>query len=289
MSRLTDNAIQFAAIKHAGQVRKSTNIPYITHPFAVAMMLQAERQPEEVVAAGLLHDTLEDTDTTKEELLELFGEKVYRLVRAASEPDKALPWEERKQHTVDALDGRSKEELALILADKLHNLRSIQQDVNKNGDAVWSRFNRGKRDQSWYYMSIVEALKDRNEDVPFLREFEREVYLLFVGIEKMTNRDIGLLFQCAYVVDDFEYAALKNRGIEQFAEEVAASSRNVYSNRNYGAVKPLWNFLHRKGIEFDWNTEGPFRILAFLSELKHRLAWPDEVFFKYFLKNRKNL
>jgi (p)ppGpp synthase/HD superfamily hydrolase len=289
MSQLIEKAIQFAAVKHAGQTRKSTDIPYISHPFAVAMMLKEEKQRDEVVAAGLLHDTLEDTDATEQELRELFGEEVLALVLSASEPDKPLPWEARKQHTIDVLPTRSKEELILIVADKLHNLRSIQQDVLQNGETVWSRFNRGKRDQSWYYMSLVHALRDRKEELPFVRAFEKEVFQLFVGIEKVTNMEIELLFKCAYLVDEFEREELKKRGIAQFAGEVVASSRAIYKNQNYSAVKPLWDFLHKKGIEFEWNAEGPFRVLAFLSELKHRLAWSDEKFYRIYLKHRKKL
>lgn len=289
MNQLIDRAIQFAAVKHVGQTRKSTNIPYITHPYAVAMMLKEARQRDEVIAAGLLHDTLEDTDATEEEILELFGEEVLNLVFSASEPDKSLPWEVRKLHTVESLSARSKEETVLIAADKLHNLRSIQQDVLKNGDSVWLRFNRGKRDQSWYYMSLVQALKSRKEDIPFIQTFDKEVNLLFIGIEKITNEDIGILFKCAYLVDDLEKIQLKNRGLNLFADELIASSREIYNSQNYGAIKPLWNFLHQKEIEFEWTTEGPFRVLAFLSELKHRLAWTDEVFFKYYLKHRAKL
>ena len=73
MSDLIGNALQFSAVKHAGQIRKRTDIPYITHPVGVAFILQREDQRDEVIAAGLLHDTLEDTDTSEEELLELFG------------------------------------------------------------------------------------------------------------------------------------------------------------------------------------------------------------------------
>ncbi|WKA53127.1 HD domain-containing protein [Planococcus shixiaomingii] len=289
MNPLIEKAIQFAAVKHAGQTRKATIIPYISHPYAVAMMLKDENQRDEVIAAGLLHDLLEDTDTTEEELREQFGEQVLSLVLAASESDKTLPWEERKQHTIDSLENRSKEELALIVADKLHNLRSIQQDVLQSGDAVWARFNRGKRDQSWYYMSLARSLKSRKEDVPLIQAFEKEVFQLFVGVEKLTNLEIELLFKCAYLVDDFEKEELKKRGIEHFAEEVVASSREIYRNEDYQAIKPLWDFLHKKGIEFEWYSEGPFRVLAFLYELKHRLAWPDEVFYKHYLKNRKKL
>ncbi|PSL41818.1 HD domain-containing protein [Planomicrobium soli] len=289
MNRLIEKAIQFAALKHAGQTRKSTNIPYISHPFAVAMMLKDAKQRDEVIIAGLLHDTLEDTDTNAEEVKTLFGEEILDLVKAASEPNKSLPWEDRKQHTIDSLSVRSKEELALTVADKLHNLRSIQEEAEQTGEAVWNRFNRGKREQSWYYMSLVHALKNLKEEIPFIQEFEKEVFKLFVGVERMANSEIELLFKCAYLIDEIEKDDLKNRGIEMFTGEVVARSQSIVRNEDYQAIRPLWNFLHKKGIEFEWNAEGPFRVLAFLSELKYRLGWSDEVFYKYYLKHHKKL
>lgn len=100
---LIEKAIVFATMAHGNQKRKGTNIPYITHPYAVGMYLQKANCSPEVVAAGILHDTLEDTETTFYELKEIFGEKVANLVKAASENDKSLLWEERKRLTIEML------------------------------------------------------------------------------------------------------------------------------------------------------------------------------------------
>lgn len=179
MEGLIDQAIQFAAIKHAGQLRKSTNVPYISHPFAVAMLLQESGHRAEVIAAGVIHDTLEDTSATAEEIFGLFGSEVLKLVEAASEPDKSLPWEERKRHTMSLLAQRTDEELAIIIADKLHNLRSIKWDIELHGEKVWSRFNRGKDQQAWYYKGIVYASEGRKGHVPLIADLEKEVKLVF--------------------------------------------------------------------------------------------------------------
>jgi (p)ppGpp synthase/HD superfamily hydrolase len=98
-----DEAIEFASLAHKSQFRKGTDIPYISHPFGVAMLLQQAKCEEEVILAGLLHDTLEDTDTTEEDIRSRFGPTVLELVIAASEPDKSASWEERKQHTLEFL------------------------------------------------------------------------------------------------------------------------------------------------------------------------------------------
>ena len=179
MKNLIENAIRFAAVKHAGQVRKGTDIPYISHPLAVGMMLQKAGEQEEVVAAGILHDTIEDTEATKEEVSGVFGEQVLLLILAASEPDKSLPWEERKRHTVLQLASRSREELAIIVADKLHNLRSIRIDLELYGEVVWSRFNRGKEQQAWYYRGMIQALLSRQEELPMIEELKQEVERVF--------------------------------------------------------------------------------------------------------------
>src|SRR3954447_19078300 len=98
---LIDKAIETAALAHRDQVRKGTNIPYISHPFAVGMMLAQADCADEVVAAAILHDTIEDTDITLDDLRRDFGEQVASIVAGCSEPHKSHPWEERKRHTIE--------------------------------------------------------------------------------------------------------------------------------------------------------------------------------------------
>ena len=180
---IVEKAIIFAAKAHHNQKRKGTDIPYITHPFAVGMLLQKEKCSEAVIAAGILHDTLEDTETTFEDLTEVFGVHVANLVQAASEKDKSLPWEVRKQQTIDMLKDASLEEIQVIVADKYHNLKSIQNDLHLNGDLIWQRFNRGKRDQHWYYASIVKVLSPRKKEFRVIGKLEVVVNEVFGSLE----------------------------------------------------------------------------------------------------------
>ena len=180
---IVEQAIIFLAKAHEGQTRKSTDIPYITHPFAVGMLLQKSNCTDEVIAAGILHDTLEDTSTTYEELTEHFGVHIANLVVAASEPDKSLPWENRKQHTIDRLEDAYLEEIQIITADKLHNLRSIRADLEVDGEKLWERFNRGKIDQHWYYSSIVNELATRKKEFKLIKELEEEVKAVFGSLK----------------------------------------------------------------------------------------------------------
>lgn len=176
---IIEKAIVFAAKAHDGQTRKSTNVPYITHPFGVGMLLQKESCSDEVIAAGILHDTIEDTPVTFAELKNLFGGHIAGLVLAASEQEKSLSWEDRKQHTIDSLKNASFEEIQVIVADKLHNLRTIRADLEENGEKIWERFKRGRREQHWYYSSIVKELIARKDEFRLIEELEKEVKLIF--------------------------------------------------------------------------------------------------------------
>jgi (p)ppGpp synthase/HD superfamily hydrolase len=160
-------AIEFAAKAHAGQLRKGTKIPYIVHPLGVAKILIEHDCSEEVIVAGILHDTVEDTPITIEDIRGKFGAKVASLVQGASEPDKSDTWENRKRHTLENLKTTPLDVLLVSLADKLDNIRAIREDYEKLGDAVWSRFNRSRESQAWYYRSLVSVFSLRISGKPF--------------------------------------------------------------------------------------------------------------------------
>lgn len=287
---IVNKAIIFAAKAHEGQYRKSTNIPYITHPFAVGMLLQQVKCSEEVIAAGILHDTIEDTDVTYEELVEHFGEAIAQLVQAASEHDKSLPWQERKQHTINAIPYASTEEIQIITADKLHNLQSIRTDLEVHGEDVWQRFNRGKQDQHWYYSSIVKALHLRRKECRLIGQLKKEVQAVFGSPRKIGRSEIDLLFSCAYGIDDGNYSQLNEKGIAQLAEEIWKKGNALYRNsQDSDLVWDKLDDLSARGIEFQNNSEGPFIIGGFCIALQQELNWTDEELFKHFKRNLKQL
>ena len=168
---LLDTAIEVAARAHRDQLRKGTDVPYITHPYGVGLMLARAGYDEEVIVAGILHDTVEDTDVTLEQVREIFGARVADIVRGCSEPDKDLPWEARKRHTMEQLATASIEVRAVTCADKLHNIRSILADLRAGHD-VWGRFNRGREQQAWYYRGLAAAF----------RRQEGELFQYFAGL-----------------------------------------------------------------------------------------------------------
>ena len=174
-------AIEFSAKAHTGHFRKGSQVPYITHPFEVAKILSEAVDPEQneaLICAGLLHDTVEDTETSLETIRREFGDVVADLVASDSE-NKLLPWEKRKQNTIDFLKNEATRDMQLLAcADKLANLRSVKADYAKIGEEVWDIFVRGKEKQAWYYKGVLEALKPLS-DLPMYQEFATLVKEIF--------------------------------------------------------------------------------------------------------------
>lgn len=179
---LIDQAIILAAKAHRNQSRKGTRIPYITHPFGVAVLLCRAGCSDEVVIAGILHDTMEDGGVKPEKIRKEFGDRVLSLVEACTEPDKSLSWEKRKEHTIEYLKGAPLDVKFVVVADKLNNIRAISADFKEKGDKLWKRFSRGKEDQKWYYQRLVKALRDNSGNEPYeelYRQFKKEVKGVF--------------------------------------------------------------------------------------------------------------
>ena len=179
-------AIEYAAAAHAGQYRKGTAVPYIVHPLNAARMLLLAGCEEHVAAAAVLHDVLEDTDRTFEDVERAFGSRIARLVANASEPDRLATWEERKRHTIAFLGEADEETLLVAVADKLDNIRSIREDLGLRGEVAWKRFKRGREDQMWYYRSLADVFRARfNGGLGhcLAESFSREVEAVFGAAE----------------------------------------------------------------------------------------------------------
>lgn len=156
---LIDRAIELAVKAHKKQKRKGTSKAYITHPFAVSVLLARAGCSEEVIVAGILHDVVEDARIKPDRIREEFGEKVGSIVEKCTEPDKRRGWEKRKQHTLDSLKEAGLDVKFVACADKLHNIRTIARDYRAVGDRVWRRFRRGRDDQKRYYESLAQLLR----------------------------------------------------------------------------------------------------------------------------------
>ncbi len=160
-----EKAIAYATEAHYGQKRKGNGKPYIIHPYTVALTLLDEGCSKDIVIAGLLHDTVEDTEVTFEDIEKNFGSEVRRIVEGVTEPDKSLPWKVRKEHIIEYLKKAPLDERLLTCADKLHNILSMISEYQDSGEQMWKKFNAGKKEQEWYYRNLVEILCKR-EDIP---------------------------------------------------------------------------------------------------------------------------
>lgn len=179
---LIESALVFAARAHAGQKRKSTDVPYIVHPVGVMLLLMEHGEADaELLTAALLHDTVEDTGVTLAQVRAEFGEGVAAIVAGCSEPAKHNhSWEERKRHTIAALPTAPRAVQLISAADKLHNLRSMVADHVTQGEALWSRFNRGRTSIAWYYRSVAESLSQGDlRHHPLLRDLNTTIQQFF--------------------------------------------------------------------------------------------------------------
>lgn len=176
-----EKAKAFIRKAHQGQKRKITGEPYFSHPFNVARILQQAGFRQDVVIAGLLHDVVEDTPVTMEEITTEFGPNVAKLVAAHTE-NKALSWEERKAHTIEVVKNGSLEEKAIIVADKLDNLTSVKYALSSEGNRVWNYFKRGYSMQKWYNQSVAKNMTYglKPEEIPaYFETYARLVSWIF--------------------------------------------------------------------------------------------------------------
>lgn len=152
------DALVLAVQTHDGQVRKGSGNPYVCHPLQVCGIALEHGADEDQAIAALLHDILEDTHHTYEDLVNRFGSRVADTIRGCSdceEPDDKGPWRERKERYLAHLRDAGPDIALVSCSDKLHNARSILTDLRTHGSALWDRFT-GKKDGSlWYYAELV--------------------------------------------------------------------------------------------------------------------------------------
>jgi (p)ppGpp synthase/HD superfamily hydrolase len=174
-----EEALRYAARLHRAQLRKGTNIPYVTHLLAVAAIVGENGGTEDEVIAALLHDAVEDQGgaATGEEIRRRFGDTVASIVEGTSDTDVVPkpPWPERKRNYVAHLRDASRSVRLVSAADKLHNARSVLADLRAEGEAAWRRFNAGKEDQLWYYRALVNAFREAGGANELVDELERVV------------------------------------------------------------------------------------------------------------------
>ena len=160
---LVSEAIVFAVKAHDGMRRKKSDAPYVLHPMEAAVIVGTMTSDQELIAAAVLHDVVEDAGVDISEIEDRFGKRVRELVGAETEDKRAdLPpeetWRIRKEESLNAL--RRADDIAVLMmwiGDKLANMRAIYRDYLAEGVAMWQRFNqKDVAQQAWYYRTIAD-------------------------------------------------------------------------------------------------------------------------------------
>lgn len=161
LSAKYSEAMEYARCHHAQDVRKGTAIPYLAHALAVSAIVVEHGGNEVEAIAALLHDVVEDGggQLALSEIAERFGSDVAAIVEGCSDTTAEVKedWQLRKTRYLEHLATAAEPILLVSAADKLHNARAILEDLREHGAALWERFNRGPRDQLWYYGSLAEV------------------------------------------------------------------------------------------------------------------------------------
>jgi myo-inositol-1(or 4)-monophosphatase len=177
-------AYEYSAKAHLGQYRKGTEIPYFSHIITTMNYAMELTDDIEVLQAAVLHDTVEDTDITVDDLIRDFGERVARLVEAETENKRMdMPanqtWEIRKKEGIEHLKDSNIDFKIIVLADKTANAESLVREWRRIGDKVWDKFNQtDKKKQEWYFKSIRDGLYDLG-DTSVMKTFDEFIKILF--------------------------------------------------------------------------------------------------------------
>ena len=167
---LLDRAICFAVQAHHNTERRGKGFPYIVHPMEAVEIVSTITADQELLAAAALHDTIEDTDVTVEQIREAFGDRVAELVHAESDQingelfngaNEEETWHARKQAAIDRLAKASHDAKIVALGDKLSNMRAIWRDYQIKGDDIWNIFHvKDKASHEWHYRGLAESLSE---------------------------------------------------------------------------------------------------------------------------------
>ena len=189
MKDLVSEAIVFATTAHDGMRRRKSDVPYILHPMEAGAVIGTMTDNQEVIAAGILHDVVEDAGITIDEIGEKFGARVMELVASETENKREeLPpeqtWRIRKEESIEKLRTTNDiEVLMLWIGDKLSNIRAIYRDYLIEGDALWKKFHQSDVSvQAWYYRSVLKYTERLSGTLAWI-EYKTIVEKIF-GTEK---------------------------------------------------------------------------------------------------------
>ena len=188
-----EKALVYAMQKHHGMRRKAEDIPYLLHPMEVAVIAASMTNDPDILAACLLHDTVEDTDTSLEEIKALFGPRIHAYVACETENKRHdepanMTWMIRKEESLAKLRNTDDINVKIIwLADKLANIRAFYRSYQKDGDAMWKMFNQSDpAKQAWYYGQVRLLTEDLKNHAAW-QEYSKYLTILFQGGKDETD------------------------------------------------------------------------------------------------------
>lgn len=191
------HAIRFSIKTHEGyqkQKRKGKDVPYITHPLTVGLILASAGASEDIIIAGILHDTIEDSvpekKVTKEIIAERFGANVAELVLSVTEQDKSLSWEERKAEALEHIKTFSHDSLLVKSADIIANVSEIIDDYKENGEETFNRFNAPKDKILKGSINAMETILERWNESPLASDIQT-ILESIKGMTENTKVDFG--------------------------------------------------------------------------------------------------
>lgn len=173
---LLDKAIVFAVKAHANSERRGKGFPYIVHPMEAVEIVSTITPDQELLAAAALHDTVEDTDVTVEDIRAEFGDRIASLVASESDvmiegKSESETWHQRKQAAIDRLANATYDAKIVAMGDKLSNMRAIYRDYCVKGDELWNIFHvKDRKSHEWHYRGLAASLSAL-EDTFAYKEF----------------------------------------------------------------------------------------------------------------------
>ena len=183
-TELLDRAILFAVKAHAGTERRGKGFPYIVHPLEAVEIVATITPDQELLAAAALHDVVEDTDISADDLRAEFGNRIADLVVAESDVfvegvSEEDSWHARKQAAIDRLAAAPYDAKIVAMGDKLSNMRAIARDYVRMGDELWKIFHvKDITEHEWHYRGLAASLSELSDTFAY-REFVQLIDQVF--------------------------------------------------------------------------------------------------------------
>ena len=181
---LLDRALEFAIKAHSGVERRGKGFPYIVHPMEAVAIVSTITPDQELLAAAALHDVVEDTKYTEDDIRKEFGDRIANLVASESDlvvegKNESESWKERKQFAINRLAKLSRDGKIVSIGDKLSNARAMLRDYEEMGDELWNKFHvNDPKMHKWHYEGLRDALSDLKGTFAY-EEFDEIIKKLF--------------------------------------------------------------------------------------------------------------